>query len=374
MGEHARLSPSGASQWMQCPGSIRAQEGLPDKANEAAELGTAIHELAEMSLRSGKAPELFIDRFIYDRPCDVKMAEIAAVYVDYVNRLPGTKLFEHRLDLGRWVPDSFGTSDAVAIDEGVLTIVDLKTGGMRVMADGEQLKIYALGAFDAFGFDYQVDLVRMVIVQPTLDHIDEHEMTVKELLAWGEKKLKPAALKALDPKAPLSPSEKACRFCRAAPVCPALAQQSLDLVDATFDDLSEPLDLPEPELLNAARIAELLPHLDGLVNWASAVKEHAGAVIAGGGIVPGYKLVAGRSQRKWTDERDAEDVLGELLGEEAFVTKLVSPAQAEKLLGRKRAGEIAELISKPAGRPTLAPDADPRPAIGGADFNDLNED
>jgi hypothetical protein len=110
------------------------------------------------------------------------------------------------------------------------------------------------------------------------------------------------------------------------------------------------------------------------VNWAGAVKEHAQSVLAAGGIVPGYKLVAGRALRRWADEKAAGDKLDDILGDEAYVVKLISPSQAEKKLGRKKAGEIADLIVKPQGKPTLAPEADPRPAIDGAAFNDLNEE
>jgi len=351
---------------------------LPDTTSAAAEQGTAAHAVAEACLRNGWAPERFLGSEVEGYAVDEEMVAGVATYVDYVNSLRGDKRIEERVTYHQFAPQGFGTADALVFHEGTLEVVDLKYGkGVKVFAeDNAQLRLYGLGAFQEFGFDFQVDTVRMTIVQPRLDHIDTAEMRVKDLLAWGDNVVRPAAELALSDKAPFGPSESACRFCKARAQCRALADHNLGLAQLAFSDLEREalLDLTEPHLLNAAQIAELLPHLDGLVNWAGAVKDHAQSVLAAGGIVPGYKLVAGRSLRRWADEMEAGDKLDDMLGDEAYVIKLISPSQAERRLGRKNAGEIADLIVKPQGKPTLAPDADPRPAIDGAAFNDLNEE
>ena len=378
MAAHAKLGASKAHRWITCPASIKAESHFPDTTSAAAVEGTAAHALAELCLTKGVAPEKYLYAKIEGRTVDQEMVDGVAVYVDFVNSLPGDKLIEQRVSYHMFAPQGFGTADALVFHEGVLHVIDFKYGkGHKVSAlDAAQLKIYGLGAFQDLGFDYQIDLVRMTIVQPRLDHIETDEIRVKDLLAWGDNVVRPAAELALSDNAPFGPSEDACRFCKAKAQCKALADHNLGLAQLAFTDLERDalLDLADPHLLNAAQIADLLPHLDGLVNWAGAVKDHAQSVLAAGGIVPGYKLVAGRSLRRWADEKEAGDKLDDMLGDEAYVIKLISPSQAEKKLGRKNAGEIADLIVKPQGKPTLAPDADPRPAIGASAFNDLNED
>ena len=376
MAAHAKLSASKAHRWISCPASIAMEAKLPDTTSAAAEQGTAAHAVAEACLRNGWAPERFLGAEVEGYTVDQEMVDGVAVYVDFVNSLPGDKLIEQRVSYHVFAPGGFGTGDAFIFYDGVLYVFDFKYGkGYRVPV-GPQLMLYALGAFLEYGFDYQIDLVRMTIVQPRLDHIETQEMRVKDLLAWGDNVVRPAAELALSDNAPFGPSEDACRFCKAKAQCKALADHNLGLAQLAFTDLERDalLDLADPHLLNAAQIADLLPHLDGLVNWAGAVKDHAQSVLSAGGIVPGYKLVAGRSLRRWADEKEAGDKLDDMLGDEAYVIKLISPSQAEKRLGRKNAGEIADLIVKPQGKPTLAPDADPRPAIEGAAFNDLNEE
>ena len=375
---HATLGASKAHRWISCPASIALEAKLPDTTSPAAIEGTSAHSLAELCLRKDWAPEEFLGQNLEGTVVDEEMVSAIATYVDYVNALNGKRLVEERVSFSAYAPGGFGTADAIVMDAGVLEVVDLKYGkGVKVSADNNaQLMLYALGAFDAYGFDHQVDMVRMTIVQPRLDHIDSAEMRVKDLLTWANEVVTPAAKLAMSDDAPFGPSESACRFCKAKAQCRALADHNLGLAQLAFTDLERDalLDLAEPHLLNAAQIAELLPHLDGLVNWAGAVKEHAQSVLAAGGIVPGYKLVAGRALRRWADEKEAGDKLDDILGDDAYVVKLISPSQAEKKLGRKKAGEIADLIVKSQGKPTLAPEADPRPAIDGAAFNDLNEE
>lgn len=377
MTAHARLGASKAHRWIQCPGSVALEATLPDETSAYAREGTAAHALAEECLRLGAAPEKWIGHEIEGHLVDESMAQHVATYVDYVNALPGQKLYEVRVDYSGYAPGGFGTADAIAFHDGVLHVVDLKFGqGVKVEAkDNAQLMLYALGAFTDFGFEYQTDLARMTIVQPRLDHVDTFELRINHLLNWARTVVKPAAKLASKEGAPFKPSESACRFCKARATCRALAEHNLSLIQATFENLDAAPPLASPHLLNVDELARLLPHLDGLVNWAGAVKEHAQLTLMRGGVVPGYKLVEGRSLRRWGDEGVASAALEALLGDSAYSKKLISPSQAEKALGRKKAGEIADLVIKPVGKPTLAPASDPRPELSGTDvFSDLSGD
>ena len=377
MTAHARLGASKAHRWIQCPGSVALEASLPDETSAFAREGTAAHALAELALRAGCAPEKWVGEEIEGHFVDAAMAAHVAMYVDYINALPGEKLYEVRVDYSGYAAGGFGTADCIVLDEGVVHVVDLKFGqGVRVEAkDNAQLMLYALGAYGDFGFECKLDTARMSIVQPRLDHIDTFEIKINDLLKWARTVVKPAAKLAMQEGAPFRPSESACRFCKARATCRALAQHNLELVQATFENLDARPAPASPDLLNIDEVTRLLPHLDGFINWAGAVKDYAQSVLGHGGVVPGYMLVEGRSLRRWGDEVVAGEALAALLGEEAYLKKLISPSQAEKALGRKRAGEIADLVVKPVGKPTLAPAADPRPELSGSGvFNDLSGD
>ena len=203
----------------------------------------------------------------------------------------------------------------------------------------------------------------MTIVQPRLDHIDTYSMRAKDLFKWADEVVKPAALATMRPDPTFNPTKKACHFCKAKPTCRALAKHNYDLTLGSFDNLEEPLLVQVPHTINVEELSNLLPKMDALIGWAQGVQKHAHKLLLDGGILPNYKLVSGRGQRKWIDQDIAQDQLIQMCGEEALISKLISPTQAEKLLGKARYGEIVDLIHKPDGRPTLAPDTDPRPAV-----------
>tara|TARA_A200000159_G_scaffold133039_1_gene130959 strand:- start:19689 stop:20816 length:1128 start_codon:yes stop_codon:yes gene_type:complete len=371
------LGASKAHRWMRCPASVQLEATIPDQESFYAAEGTAAHALAEECLRSQKPPEHFIGVEFEGFVVDEVMANHVATYVDFCNAQEGKSTIEQQVDYSDWAEGGYGTADFVVIHDGICHVIDLKYGqGVKVSAQqNEQLMLYGLGA--AHGAWVNVDTVQMTIVQPRLDHIDTYSIRAKDLYKWANEKVKPAARRVFSPEPEFAPSSKACHFCKAKPTCRALAKHNYELTLSDFDNLDEPLLVQVPHTLNVEEIGQLLPKMDALIGWAQGVQKHAHKLLMDGGILPNYKLVAGRSQRQWVDKEVAEEELIKMLGDEAFVEKLVSPAQAEKLLGRERAAEISDLYHKPEGRPQLAPDSDPRSAVkpeAANFFNDISNE
>ena len=358
MAAHAKLGASNAHRWLNCPGSVSAEDGIPNTSSPFAEEGTMAHELAETCFMVGSTEPL-------DDFADQDMADFVRVYVEHVNRLSEDAdhvEIEARVSYQQWVSGGFGTSDAVILKGDTLHICDLKYGmGVRVDAEeNPQAMLYALGAF--YEFDMISDIRRVVIhiVQPRLDHISQWEISISDLLRWAEW-VKQRAEEALAEDAPRVPGEKQCRFCRAKASCAALQKMTQDVIMADFDDLD---NAPKANTLSDAQMRRALEAKPVIEGWLGAIEGLVRDRLNNGGQFPGYKLVEGRSNRQWEDVEEAEQLLDELIGpEQAFTRKIISPAQAEKVLGKKRAGEIADLIVKPLGAPTLAPESDKRPAI-----------
>jgi hypothetical protein len=370
---HAKLSPSSAHRWLYCHASVTLEAGLPDESSEFAREGTAAHALAEWCLREGLHPIEFIGDEIEGFVVDAAMADPVADYVDYVRNVQAANehsvlLVEQRVEFTQWVPGGFGTSDAIVIGDGLCHVIDLKFGqGVKVNAyRNEQAMLYALGVWQTFGALYEIDTFVLHIHMPRLDYVSEFTITVKELLAWADEVVRPAAEKATGGELTFAPGEKACRFCKARATCKALATHNYELALGRFDDLDADVQPVSPALLSTDEIVKLLPKLGLISQWAKDVEEYALSVLTHGGALPGYKLVEGRSLRQWGGEEEAATKLEWLLGTDAYTKKLISPAQAEKALGRAKAGEIADLVIKPRGKPTLAPESDPRPAFGAA--------
>ena len=368
---HAKLSASGAHRWANCPGSVAAEDGLPDKTSFFAEEGTMAHDLMELALKSGRPCRDFT---VYDQD----MADFVQVYVDYVNSLrkPGDALFiEHRVDFSEWVPEGFGTADTIIIIGDTIIIVDLKYGkGVQVFVkDNPQPLLYALGAYAAFGFLFEPKTIRMAIVQPRLDHIDECEISITDLLKFGEE-IRQAALDTQNPNAKRVPGEKQCKFCKAKATCPALYKMTSDTLMADFEQLDE---APQPHKLTDEQLRVVLENRIMIEAWLISVENYAKERIGAGKGIEGFKLVEGRSIRKWSDEEQAGSRLAALVGEQsAFTRKIISPTQAEKLLGKTKKDEIKDIIVKPRGGATLVRQSDPRPEIVPTenDFEALDEE
>ena len=364
MSAHARLSASGSARWINCPGSVRMEANTPDKTSPFAMEGTAAHELAELVLTGGGSCFDWVGRELIENnwhTVEHEMAGHVQTYVDYVKSFSGVHAYEQRVDFSDWVPEGFGTSDAIVIDGDTLRVIDLKYGkGLEVLAeDNTQGLLYALGAYSEAELFHDIRRVVISIVQPRRDNISEWELNLDELLRWGER-ISQAAELALTADAPLVAGDKQCQFCKVRATCPEQQRVAYDVIMTDFDSL----DLCAVDKLSDSDLVKALGAKKLIAGWLDAVEQYATERLAKGDSFPGYKLVAGRSTRQWGDEDAASASLAPELGEDAFERKFVSVAKAEKLLGKKRLALLDGLVVKPDGRPTLAPASDPRPAIG----------
>ena len=378
MAEHAILSASSASRWMACPPSARLEQNYENKTSAFAEEGTLAHELGELSLRLqlgeitrktytaranklSKGNELFTADMpdyveIYTDTCMEKVAEAKATTPDAI------AIVEQRLDFSEWVPEGFGTGDFVIIADGTMEICDLKYGkGVPVSAIGnKQMRLYALGAIAEFEFLYDIEKVKMTIIQPRLDSISTDEMEVEDLLKWAEGELKPTAELAFKGEGEFCAGDH-CTFCRAKAVCKARADKNMELAKYEFAD---------PNVLNEIEIADILGKADELAKWAKDLQEYAlDAAVNNGVAFPGYKVVEGRSNRKWTDEKAIGDILLEQGFQETIIytKKLTGITNMETAIGKKEVVRLlGDYIEKPPGKPTLAPESDKRPVFNSA--------
>jgi len=374
--KHALLSASGASRWINCPPSARMEEDIPSKGSSSfAQEGTLAHEFADLELRIKTHTGKIGKGTDYDRwkdqkekhktnaLYDPKMDDHVKVYTDYVleqfavakkKTVDAVLKIEERTDFSYLVPEGFGTSDANIIADGLLEIVDLKYGkGVKVDAKkNSQLRLYALGLLRKFDLVYDITKVKMTIVQPRLDHIDSEILTVEELTQWAEEVVKPSADQAYAGEGDCNPGSW-CRWCKAKPVCRALSNHNTELAKKEFAD---PKTLEDDELVAVYEQTGLL------VDWANSVGQHLLEEALKGKSWPGYKLVEGRSNRKWQDEERAIEELSETYGKDQIVnTKIKGIGDIEKLVGK---GEVNHLLIKPPGKPTLVPESDKRRALG----------
>jgi hypothetical protein len=377
--QHAKLSASASMRWMLCPGSIKACEGMPEKSSIFADEGSAAHELAEMVLL-GKisCADDWLNKPLIEHntiTAEQEMCDAVQSYVDYVESLKGDLFVEQRVDYSHIAPSGFGTADAILLDPDseVIRIVDLKYGkGHKVDADyNTQMMLYAIGAVENFGFLYDdFEFVEMTICQPRLDHISEWNIPMEGLIKWSEYAAA-RANRALDDDAERVPGEKQCQWCLFKAQCPELKDFAEQAILAEFDNIGE---LSDVNKLTDDQISKILESKKLILTWLTAVEDYVVEKLESGETFTGYKLVAGRSLRQWSDDDQAEQELVRAVGDKAHTRKLISPAQAEKLLGKKHMTEIEHLVVKPEGKPTLAPESDKRPAVNVQedDFKNLN--
>jgi len=364
MAAHAKLSASGSARWLNCTGSVKAEQSFKDSSSPAAEYGTCAHELADIVLSTGKDIDSFLGQTLSDAPSvkvDQEMIDNVQGYVNYVQSFGGEQFYEVRLDYSHLVPNGFGTSDAVVIVDNVIHVIDLKMGkGVVVDAENNtQGMLYALGAVEEYGYLYDFDKVVIHIYQPRVSNFSTWELSIVDLTLFGEYVTK-QAIEALSDDAPRTPGDKQCQWCKAKATCPALLKHAEKTISAEFDNLD---DLPDVDSLTPDKLSVILSNKKLIESWLKAVEEHISHTLLGGEEFPGFKLVAGRSLRKWANEDEAQEQLITLLDDQAFEKKLLTVAKAEKALGAKRKKEIENLIIKPEGKPTLAPESDKRPSI-----------
>ena len=381
-GTHALLSASSSHKWLVCQPSAKLESAIHDEGSSYAAEGTEAHALAEKRLQHFLGKGKLSSR----KPKDVsqEMWDATGQYVDIcVEKIgearaasPDAEIFvERRLDFSPWVPEGFGTGDLVLVSDKYIEVVDLKFGkGVEVAAKGNpQMRLYGLGAYNELGMLYGAKRIRMTIVQPRLDHIDSEELSLEELLSWGET-IKPLAKKAFEGEGELTPG-KHCQsaFCRCRNTCRAFSEYMLSGIKTDF--ASSEL-MPE-------EIANIILKAKAVKKWLESVEEYALAKALNGEKWPGLKLVEGRSNRKITDEAEA----AKLLREAGFADEVIYKPQAlqtltdlEKLVGKAKLGKLlAKIIEKPKGKPTLASVEDKRPEIdlnpvAKSDFDDDLDD
>lgn len=353
---HAILSASSADRWLMCPPSARLNEKIADERSSFAAEGTLAHELAERALVSGRHAHEIEGAYPHD------MRDHVQQYVDYVRAVPGELMIEKRLSFTKWVQEGFGTTDAIVISEGHMRIIDLKYGkGVRVDADDNaQLKLYALGAYDAYDPIWgPIDTVTLVIVQPRLDHISEWSLSTNALMIWAEDVVKPIAALAWDGKGEFKSGDH-CQFCKSRHTCRARADEALKEVG----DMDK-----GPELTNE-ELAAIYPKLKSIIKWANDLTDYCLGRAENGTRFPGLKLVEGRSDRAFTDDVKVAERFASLgFTESQYLTrKILGITAAEKLVGKKNFTEkFGDLITKPPGKATLVPVTDERPEISNHD-------
>lgn len=357
---------------------------MPDEGSPYAAEGTLAHRLGEILLRErweGKNITAELAEVQADPQYSGNMGEHMEGYVDFIeermaeakSRCPDPRIFiEQLVDVSEYIPEGFGTTDCAILADGLMDVIDLKYGaGIPVSAeDNPQMKIYGLGCYLAFSLFYDIQTVRLTIYQPRLDNVSVWSISAQDLLTWAEDELKPKAAQAWAGEGECHPGEKQCRWCRAAPICTALKEYQMEIAK---------YDFAEPRTMSPEAVADVLTRLPSLQSWAKQVETYALGEAKKGVTFPGYKLVEGRSNRRYTDENGIAAALRKIGFKVADIYKpkeLLGITAMEKLVGKRRFAEVAgQYITKPPGDPTLVPESDKRPPLNtaaeaAADFAD----
>ena len=379
---HALLSPSASHRWLHCTAAPRLEAQEPDEGSDYAREGTLAHAICENKLKSWlneqgasyeiddtEVKELWQDYYQpeMDNYTDEYVSIIKEKYAAALATTPDAKLhIEQRVDLTEYIPDLFGTADAIIIADGTMEVVDFKYGkGVRVDAyDNPQMKIYALGAWLLLSMEYNIETVKMTIVQPRMDNISEFELTATDLTVWGEQTLKPKAQEALS--GGTQAAGEWCQFCKVKNKCRALMKAAFDAYDA----------FPDPALLTLEELPEALAKLPLVKTWMTGVEEYALGLMMQGNRIEGYKVVEGRSMSKIVDPESARNALNAAGYDDADILKpqeLRTITDLEKLVGKKQFTElVGAYVEKPQGKPTIAKATDKRPEYNSV-INDFKE-
>ncbi len=404
---HALLSASSSKRWLHCTPSVRLEEGFPNESSVFAREGTFAHALCEYKL--GRYLHNRVTRPQSDEFYTEEIDQITDVYYEFaVGVIEGMKqngceplvMIEERVDYSHIAPSGFGTADllVLGVDEngrGLLHVIDFKAGkGVFVDCDhNSQMLLYATGALQAYGFIYDVQTIRMTIVQPRLDNISTFECTRQELEDWGES-IRPIAKLAFEGKGQQHPGDW-CKFCRAKPVCRACADEAMALARDEFLDLdagalSEETAIPEgeemqtetgaeardsptvdqpvfkqPGLIPMTDLAAILPTLNRISSWIESVFAYVSSEAINHAVpVPGYKIVEGRSKRVFTDTKAVVDTAIQNGYTDLYKQQLITLTEFEKMMGKKKFNELlGDFVTKPPGKLALVPEDDPRPPV-----------
>lgn len=368
MSTHAFLSPSASHRWLMCPPSAKLNAALPDQSSPYAKQGTDAHELCaylvEKALgRDVKDPTENLDYY------DEEMQMCAEGYAEFVMQelelarqtCPDTEvLIEQKVDFSKWVEGGKGTADCILLSDGTAEIIDYKNGlGVMVSSESEefggnpQLMCYSLGVIDMFDGIYNIDTIRMAIYQPRRDNLSVYEMSKADLLKWADEVLAPTAALAMKGEGEFKAGSH-CQFCKCKATCRKRAEFNLEMAQ---------YDFAMPDTLEDHEVEAILMKVDQLTSWADDVKEYALNQALQGKEYENFKVVEGRSVRKYTDE-DAVAFAVKDAGFDPYEKKLLGITAMTSLLGKKKFEDLlGGMIMKPPGKPTLVPKSDKRPAM-----------
>ena len=371
---HAVLSPSSSARWLACTPSARLCAEKEDKTSEYAIQGTSAHALAEYKLKKslGQPTEDPTENLTY---FDKEMDDCTDSYQQYViEKLTEIKhickdpvvLVEQKLDFSKYVPDSFGTADCVIVADDTLTVIDLKYG-VGILVDAEQntqMMLYALGALLMFDGIYDIETVTMTIFQPRRDNVSTFSMRKSELIDWAENVLKPKAELAYKGEGEFKAGNH-CQFCKVKATCRKRAEYNLELARYDFE---------MPDSLVDDEIEIILSKADEFISWLGDVKEYALNQALQGKQWKDYKLVEGRSNRKYKNESAAAKIV-EAAGFDPYEHKVLGITAMQKMLGKTKFNELlGDFIEKPQGKPTLVPMSDKRPTMKNTAKEDFKEE
>lgn len=372
--KHAKLSASGSGTWMNCPGSVLAQELVPEKDSSIyAQEGTLAHELADLCLKNSKDCESYIDKEIeYEKGAKglitKDMASSVQEYVDYVRSFEtnDSKLYtEEVVDFSHVVPDGFGTSDSAVIDytTGVCHIFDLKYGFTEVSAiENTQAQLYALGFYNELEFTSEIESFMLHIVQPRINNFSSWELSLEDLKLFSDEAGKKAKL-ALSPNPERIPGTVQCKWCDARATCESLDKYTNDLLTGAFDKSDQEKE-PKKKLDSetSSRLANVLNNKPLIELYIKSIEEYVVEKLENGEDFEGFKLVAGKSTSKWSEE--ANEFLEKHLGDDAYNKKLLGITDARKILKKTlKKGELDAIIIKSPGRNKLVNSEDKRESI-----------
>lgn len=373
MSRHAPCSPSSSFRWTKCTKSARINAEADDRGSPYAQQGTDAHSLCEHLVKKAlgrRSRDPTADLSWYDQ----EMQECAEGYRDFViNAIEDIKKscpdpyigIEQRLDFSDWVPEGYGTGDCIIVSDGIAHIIDFKYGiGLPVKAtENTQLMCYGLGILETFGNLYSIRRIRLSIYQPRRENVDTWEISTEDLLKWADEVLKPAAKLAYAGEGEFKAGDH-CIFCRIKDTCRERADYYIELMK---HELEDPTELTDEE------IALILPKIEGLVGWATDLKEYALQQALNGRKYKGFKVVEGRATRKYTDEAKVAETV-ENAGYDPYEKKVLGITAMSKELGKKKFEELlGGLVYKPKGKPVLVPDDDKRPEYSNVTIDDLND-
>lgn len=372
---HAKLSASGSHRWLECTPSARLSENFEDVTSSYALEGSMVHLMCEIKLC--KALGLHCDEKLpQDFEITQEMEDSSDAYVEYILDIlreikktckDPVVLVEQRLDFSNYVPEGYGTGDCVIVADGIIHIIDYKNGsGVKVDSyENPQMKLYALGALNLLDCLYNINTVSMTIFQPRIANISTYEMEKDKLIEWANNVLVPRAKLAYEGKGEFVPGDH-CRFCKCKIKCTARALANLQLASYEFKTA---------DLLDDDEIEDIIGKIDNLVEWGNSIKEYALNEALKGKKWSKYKLVEGRSNRKFKSEEEVAKVVSDA-GYDPYDKKLLSITDMTKLLGKAKFVELLDkYIYKPQGKPTLVSIEDKRPEMNLAvdDFKNVKE-